>query len=250
MGAEAAERHIGRSLRVLFPGKLAAELVPARFCLPPLISHGPLGRDSFAFYGIADTGSYWGLGFAARSTTPGEAFWGGKMELTKKELAGLAGYTYRRLFDIDKGLAKDKKLFVEGENGKYDAAAFVQRWVDYQVGEATGKSMGLEEAKAVHEQVKIEKTRLEVARMQGELIDVNEVRSLWAGVIKTAVGKLLQLPGRVTEEIYALESREAIAGILDREVRACLEEIADTPLPEEAEGGSGAESRDEAEEDS
>lgn len=172
------------------------------------------------------------------------------MELTKKELAGLAGYTYRRLFDIDKGLAKDKKLFVKGENGKYDAAAFVQRWVDYQVGEATGKSMGLEEAKAVHEQVKIEKTRLEVARMQGELIDVNEVRSLWAGVIKTAVGKLLQLPGRVTEEIYGLESRETIAGILDREVRACLEEIADTPLPEEAEGGSGAESRDEAEEDS
>ena len=94
----------------------------------------------------------------------------------------MAGYTYRRLFDIDKGLAKDKKLFVEGENGKYDAAAFVQRWVDYQVGEATGKSMGLEEAKAVHEQVKIEKTRLEVARMQGELIDVNEVRTTAAAL--------------------------------------------------------------------
>jgi len=39
-------------------GRKLLKLVPQRFCLPPLISHGPKGRDSFPFYGIAATGSY------------------------------------------------------------------------------------------------------------------------------------------------------------------------------------------------
>lgn len=52
---------------------------------------------------------------------------------TKKELASFAGYTYRRLYDIDMALPEDKKLFVKSENGKYDIALFIQRWVDYNV---------------------------------------------------------------------------------------------------------------------
>ena len=44
--------------------------------------------------------------------------------LTKKELATIAGYTYRRLHDIDMGLPDGKKLFVKGEGGKYDLALF------------------------------------------------------------------------------------------------------------------------------
>ena len=41
-----------------------------------------------------------------------------EMYLSKKDLASIAGYTYRRLYDIDKAAEKDKKLFVAGEGGK------------------------------------------------------------------------------------------------------------------------------------
>ncbi|MBR6224322.1 MAG: hypothetical protein IKR02_01210, partial [Firmicutes bacterium] len=53
--------------------------------------------------------------------------------MTKKELATIAGYTYRRLYDIDRDQPPDRKLFVESEGGKYDLAVFVQRWVEYNV---------------------------------------------------------------------------------------------------------------------
>lgn len=55
-------------------------------------------------------------------------------EATKKELAQIAGYTYRRLYDIDLSLPQEKKLFVKGDGGKYDLAVFVQRWVNYKCG--------------------------------------------------------------------------------------------------------------------
>lgn len=68
--------------------------------------------------------------------------------LTKKELATVAGYSYRRLHDIDMGLPEDGKLFVKGEGGKYDLALFVQRWVRYNVDNETGDDQTLDEVKA------------------------------------------------------------------------------------------------------
>ena len=92
------------------------------------------------------------------------------VEMTKKDLASLTGYTYRRIYDIDRDLPPDKKLFVAGDGGKYDAAIFVQRWVDFKVNRETEDIEDLDVVKARHEAVKIEKTELEVARMRGALI--------------------------------------------------------------------------------
>ena len=59
------------------------------------------------------------------------------VSMTKKELATIAGYTYRRLYDIDRDLPEGKKLFVKGEGEKYDLAIFVQKWVEYNVAQET-----------------------------------------------------------------------------------------------------------------
>ena len=160
------------------------------------------------------------------------------ISLTKKELATVAGYTYRRLYDIDAGLPKEKKLFIKGEGGKYDLALFVQRWVEYNVSrEATGDDISLEEAKAIHEQVKIEKTQLEVAKMRGELVDVNEVRRLWGSIANTVVQNLMRLPSKVGQQVYMVDNIELVNGIIEKEIRDCLTCIADTPLPGESEQG-------------
>ena len=153
------------------------------------------------------------------------------MELTKKELANIAGYTYRRIYDIDRDLPPDKKLFVAGEGGKYDLAIFVQRWVDYNVHRETEDIEDLDAVKARHEAIKIEKTELEVARMRGELIDVQDVKRLWGDIANTVMQNMIHLPSKIAPMLRMMDNTEVIANLIDTEVRKALTDISNTPLP-------------------
>lgn len=152
-------------------------------------------------------------------------------EMTKKELANIAGYTYRRLYDIDRDLPPEKKLFVAGEGGKYDLALFVQRWVDYNVHIEAGETEDLDVVKARHEAVKIEKTELEVAKMRGALIDVQDVKRLWGDIANTVMQNMLHLASKVAPMVRMMDNTEMIANVIDTEVRQLLTDIANTPLP-------------------
>lgn len=154
--------------------------------------------------------------------------------LTKKELATIAGYTYRRLHDIDMDLPENGKLFVKGEGGKYDLALFVQRWVQYNVDNETGDDQTLDEVKAKHEIVKTRKTELEVACLEGKLVDVYEIRRLWGGVANTVMQNMLRLPSKVSPRLVMMKDAEMIASIIDGEIRDTLMQISETPLPLEA----------------
>lgn len=154
--------------------------------------------------------------------------------LTKKELASVAGYTYRRLYDIDRDLPNEDKLFVPGESGKYDLALFVQRWVAYSLGVQQGKDQSLDEVKAIHELVKTRKTELEVARMEGQLVDVQDVRRLWADIANSVMQNLIRIPSKVAPLLTMMDNVQAISGILDTEIREALEQVAETPLPDYA----------------
>ena len=172
------------------------------------------------------------------------------ISLTKKELATVAGYTYRRLYDIDRDLPDGKKLFVKSEDGKYDLAIFVQKWVDYNVAsEVPDDWQDLDLVKAKHEVVKTQKTELEVARMRGQLIDVQDVRRLWGDIANTVMQNLIHLPSKVAPMVQMMDNVEVIASIMDEEIRKILEEIAETPLPdyaaEETEEESEVEDEDE-----
>ncbi len=155
------------------------------------------------------------------------------MGMTKKELATVAGYTYRRLYDIDRDQPKDKKLFVESEDGKYDLALFVQRWVEYNVHQETagGGTDDLDTVKARHEVIKAEKTQLEVDKMRGQLIDVQDVRRLWGDIANNVMQNMIHLPSKVAPMLCMMDNTETIASIIDTEVRKVLNDIADTPLP-------------------
>lgn len=157
----------------------------------------------------------------------------GKMYLTMKELATVAGYSYRRLHDIDMGLPDNCKLFVKGEGGKYDLALFVQRWVQYKVDNETVGEQTLDDVKAKHEIVKTRKTELEVARLEGKLVDVQEIRKLWGVVVNTVTQNLLRLPNLLAPRLTMQSNTDVIASIIDTEVRDMLCQIAETPLPED-----------------
>ena len=151
--------------------------------------------------------------------------------MTKKELATIAGYTYRRLYDIDRDLPEDKKLFVLSEDGKYDLAIFVQRWVEYNISANSDAPEDLEAVKARHEEVKLQKTSLEVEQMRGQLIDVNDVRKLWGDIANTIMQAFIHLPSTLAPMVQGLNSVEIINGIIDAEIRRILNGLSETPLP-------------------
>lgn len=165
--------------------------------------------------------------------------------MTKKELAEIAGYTYRRLYDIDRELPDEKKLFVQSEGSKCDLAIFVRRWAEYNAERAAGDDADLDEVKARHEQVKMEKTQLEVDRMKGSLVLVEDVKKLWGDVIDSVRKNLLQLGNRIAPRIVMMGSADVISGIIEAEIHKALQQIADTPLPYYAAVVNGDEDGDE-----
>lgn len=151
--------------------------------------------------------------------------------MTKKELANIAGYTYRRLYDIDKNLPAEKKLFVESEDGKYDLSTFVQRWVDYNLMANSDAPEDLDTVKARHEEIKLQKTQLEVDQMRGQLVDVQDIRKLWGDIANTIMQAMIRLPSTIAPMVQGLQSVEIINGIIDSEIRRVLNGLTETPLP-------------------
>ena len=155
--------------------------------------------------------------------------------LTKKELASVAGYTYRRLHDIDMDLPANKKLFVQSEADakKYDLAIFVQRWVAYNKDTAEEENEELSVVKAQHERVKKEKTEIEVARMKGEFVELAEVQRLWGNLATIVRTRFVNLARKVAPSLVMMDDPEKIEEVIDRDVRDALSLIANTPLPGE-----------------
>ena len=151
--------------------------------------------------------------------------------MTKKDLATIAGYTYRRLYDIDRSLPQEKKLFVETDDGKYDLPTFVQRWVDYNIENNCDTPEDLDTVKARHEEIKLQKTSLEVEQMRGQLIDVQDVRKLWGDIANTIMQAFIHLPSTLAPMVQGLNSVKIINGIIDAEIRRILNGLAETPLP-------------------
>lgn len=89
----------------------------------------------------------------------------------------------------------------------------------------------LETMKARHEVVKMQKTELEVARMRGQLIDVQDAKRLWGDIANTVMQNLIHVPSKVAPMLRMMDNVEIITEIISAEIRKALEAVADTPLP-------------------
>ena len=157
------------------------------------------------------------------------------MDMTKQVLAELTGMTYRQIFNINKKLVQEdesKALFVKGEDAKKcDLAIFVQRWVDYNVERVSASTDDLDAVKAAHESVKMRKTQLEVDRMEGSLVDVQEVRKIWGDIANTIMQSMIHLPSTLAPMVRGMDNVEVINNVIDTEIRKALDGLSDTPLP-------------------
>ena len=121
---------------------------------------------------------------------------------------------------------------MKGEDAKKcDLAVFVRRWVDYNVECAQSASGDLDAVRAQHESVKMRKTQLEVDRMEGTLVDVQEVRKIWGDIANTIMQNMIHLPSTLAPMVRGMENVEVISNVIDTEIRKVLEGLAETPLP-------------------
>ena len=169
--------------------------------------------------------------------------------MTKKELASIAGYSYRRLHDIDRDLPKEKKLFVisEANENKFDLAVFVQRWVEYNIDIADEENEELAIVKAKHEVIKTRKTEIEVKRLEGEYVNVQEVSRLWLNIASLVQNRFVGLARKLAPALVSIDNPDTIEAIIDRDVRDALNMIANTPLPGEEAIVTASDDKDEDE---
>lgn len=152
--------------------------------------------------------------------------------LTQNQIADLAGYSSKQLRRINDALGDGEKIFVRSENGKgYDLGIFIQRWAAYNVRHEIEGIKDLDQIKAAHEVIKKRKTELEVFRMEGQLVDAQEVGRAWDNICSDITQSLLHLPGTLAPMIQGETNLEEIKRVIDTEVRKALERLADGKQP-------------------
>ena len=150
-----------------------------------------------------------------------------RITMSVEELARLIGKGSRRVRQIDKELraaGEDAEpLLVKAEDGKYDAAAFVQAWVKYRTSEEAGGD--LNKVRAAHEELKMRMTELKVRQTEGELIRTTDVLRVWSDVAGAFKAKLLSLPTRMALRLTHQDDPEDVRAMLDGEIRNVIEEL-------------------------
>lgn len=143
-----------------------------------------------------------------------------------KELAELVGLTDRRIRMINKELPEDQKFIVRKDHGKADLATFVQRWAAYKERLARGSTeISWEQAKTQHELYKIEKTKMAVEQLRGELVPAALVLRAYQEVIAGVKNNLLNIPIAIAQEIADAGTADEAEEIMTNAIREALGEL-------------------------
>ena len=74
---------------------------------------------------------------------------------------------------------------------------------------------------------------MEVERLEGKLVDVAEIKKLWATVAITVMQNMLRLPDKLAPQLRMMDNVERISALIDAELRMVLDALSETPLPDE-----------------
>lgn len=75
-----------------------------------------------------------------------------------------------------------------------------------------------------------EAERLKLEEQKGDMIQAGRVRELWEAHIRTAKGRLLALPSRLSPSIFRAKDMRSIEVKLTTEIRDVMEELANGPI--------------------
>lgn len=116
--------------------------------------------------------------------------------------------------------------------GEYDAAACVQAYLRYRLGNAANDdptARGL-----MSERQRLTKAKADAAEREdrvraGELVEASEIEAAWVAVITTARNRLRLIPSKVAPRVVAMKSAAEAQALMRKEIDAALDVVAATP---------------------
>lgn len=150
--------------------------------------------------------------------------------VTRVELARRLGLSTRTIGDH----AAKGRLVKRGD--RYLLWPSIQRLFAYQAEALAGRAGEGQEGRARLVMAKAKKAELELAEMEGRLVDAEETAQAWYGLAVQARNGILYVPKRLPMLLPHL-TRADIA-VIDRELREALTKLANTPDTEETKDGA------------
>lgn len=144
-----------------------------------------------------------------------------EQEIMTKELAAIIGKTERSVNNF-----KSDKIIEQVRRGKYILGPTIQALIEHAAGgkEESNKPR-LIDYRTESEKLKAEKSRLELAKMKGELHEAKDVATLLDDLILTTKSRLLAIPARIATELEN-ESADTIEAVVRREIHTALTSLA------------------------
>ncbi|MDA3732375.1 hypothetical protein PBV87_12840 [Niameybacter massiliensis] len=123
------------------------------------------------------------------------------------------------------------------KNGSYKLIETLQKYHEYIEGINEDKNVNLVKKESENEKLKLEKIKrkkaeLELMQLTGDLVNVEEFKQLYAGLIINFRSKMLALPNKVSPSIVGIDNLITVQDILTKEIYAALEELSKTDINE------------------
>lgn len=111
--------------------------------------------------------------------------------------------------------------------GKYDLADNVQRYIKYVQHLSDNTDIDYNEEKALHERAKRKIAELDLAEKELSLIQVDEVVKIMERMVGLFKARCLTIPSKVSPLLQFETEMPVIVGILKKEIKEALQELAD-----------------------
>ncbi|MED1947055.1 MULTISPECIES: hypothetical protein [Brevibacillus] len=111
--------------------------------------------------------------------------------------------------------------------GKYDLADNVQRYIKYVQHLSDNTDIDYNEEKALHERAKRKIAELDLAEKELSLIQVDEVVKIMERMVGLFKARCLTIPSKVSPLLQFETEMPVIVGILQKEIKEALQELAD-----------------------
>lgn len=146
-------------------------------------------------------------------------------EVNQKTLALALGISSRQVRDLR---SKHGMFPFIPDTKKYDLTSCVNEYINFKVGERTGKtSVDREKEMAEHEQIKKEIAKLKLRKIRRDALEARDVENYLKSMLVEFRNRLLAVPSRVAPILLGETDINVIIKTLDREMFDTLDELSE-----------------------
>lgn len=141
--------------------------------------------------------------------------------VNKKMLAKILGKTERTLTEWQKEGMPIKKNGARGQSNTYDT----EQVIEWLLKRASDTDSEMERARTRLTSAQADKTELEVEQLRGNLISLDNMKSLWGNVLGAFRARILSIPSRLTPQIATIRDPKKIDKLIKDALHDALNEL-------------------------